>query len=417
MSKDSDDSVVSSSGLMADDISGLKAVTVAKDFKLEFIENRSATGAIIYANNENKVGIKVSVKLMRDGNPVVISSADFLKNLFLYDLSTHTSLSWNGEEPLKQLFYADVAGDYAGAVGYSPSQMFNETTSYADQDDYTHSFIFYVYASKNAGQNYDVYARLEGLNTNEPLFSKGYIDTSGQFTPIPQSIKHIQALPAIDYSQSQHWTLQYSDWITKGTLEKSLEAPSVSGLPVDVRRDVESRYRTLRLINKNYDASHPLKFKKREFSGEVITEYVGKSVLRGQPSAFFGWGFYDPHYDVIAWWIEPGLEGRHTPGYKAIGYVNPCACELHTPSGYRVTIKIKENGQQEIYVDVDDVRDDAITLYQWDLRTEFGDLTTDGWSDISHDTTITVWDMYGNNGKLKIKFPTDKWDASIVFGS
>ena len=390
-------------------------------FTLSFRDSESRS-ARIYANGRNQVPVQVSVRLV---TPAQVDPQDPTKTVSAqpYRLTSEQLANkirlYTAAGPLpatktpRSLQQQTMDSGYANAL-YPPAATVpppgKENLAVAEWQDLT----LYVSACGEGTESYRIFAQLDLSEENADDPSDQIIRTNGEGSWDAQL--DIATLPPVNYSQSDTWTLDItsSSWVTKGIVSIDTKQKAWVG---DYKHDsdsADSRYRKVYIdIASAIRAQNPaLKLRERNITGDiVVTDGKSDVELRGQPSAYFGWGYDTPHYDVIAWWAEPGLEGRHTPGYNEVGFVDNSRCYLQAFNHY---YRIKLDGDN-VFTSVDTLRDDAITLYQWDIRYENTSIYQWNWSDSTHDATVSVTDNFGNSGKFRISFPTNAWDPVLHF--
>lgn len=392
-------------------------------FTLSFRDNESRS-ARIYANGLNQVPVQVSVRLV---TPAQVDPQDPTKTLPAQPYTlTREQLArkirlYAGEEPVpdvrtpRGLQQQTTDSGYANAL--YPSAAGAPEAGGAPADPEWQHLTLYVSASGEGTESYRIFAELDLSEENaddDP--SDQFIRTNGEGSWDAQL--DIATLPPVNYSQSDKWvpdtTSSSSSWVGKGSVSIDTKQKAWVGDYDHNSDSADSRYRRVYIsIAPAVREQNPtLKLLKRTITGDlVVTDGKSDVELRGQPGAYFGWGYDTPHYDVIAWWVEPGLEGRHTPGYNDVGFVDGSRCYLQAFNHY---YRIKLDGEN-VYTPVDTLRDDAITLYQWDIRYANTDISQWDWSDSTHDATVSVTDNFGNSGTFRISFPTDAWDPVLHF--
>lgn len=394
-------------------------------FRLEFRDSTQSL-AHIYPNGLNQVPVVVSVQLVRPAqvNPddptqttpqqsYILSPEQLFEKLSLCSYPSGEVLSrekgQKGDDGLQQL--TENLG-YAKAAAYGGTVF--STESPAVEEDGWQQLILFVSATGAGSNGYRIFAQLDLKEENAGFPDAEIIRTDGQGAWNAQL--EINTLPAEDYSQSSQWKLDTSsDWVKKGDLTiYSKQKGWVGDNFVKSGDTATSRYRKVYITSTARAQNPALKLQVRSVSGTTISDEVGGMNLRAQPSALFGWGIDNPHYDTIAWWVEPGLEGRHTEGYDTVGFVDGGKCYLQA-FNHQYRIYLDDGDSSAVSQSVDSLRDNAITLYQWDIRYANTNIYQDGWSDTVHDATVSVVDNFGNSGKFRITFPSDAWNPVLEF--
>ncbi|WP_127353657.1 hypothetical protein [Enterobacter bugandensis] len=405
-------------------ITDIKKITALNQFTVTFLRNKSASGAMIYANGQNQVEVQISVDFMmsdgKGGNTAAyLDKSVFLQNLSLYDSTGHPLIPDGSPAAAgMKLHYSASGGDYTNAVEYGPAVI----TAGETGPEYPTTCTLFVSAEDGAAYSNTIYARLDNLNKDIQVFKEGYVDTSGNFSEIGRSERIIRTIKKIDYKKAESWRApEYTPWD-----ESKGNVPVQSRQKIDIQwhdgDSALSRYRKcyVSIATKQTPGGQALTLSKRSISGKTtyaITEQPGGEFgTEASASSIFGWGYNDDHYDVIAWFVEPSLPDRHLEDQPWVGFSanGGLYCYLQAFNHY-YRICFRSVPQDRVAEHYDVIRDDSITLYQWDIRYANTKIYQDGWSDYSEDSVVAVTDNYGNSGAFRMSFPTDHWDAVVHF--
>lgn len=370
-------------------------------FELEFSDSTVTRNAVIFSNGLNQVAVTVRTILIDKLTSVVHLTPSQL-------WSALTLKTTRGEEIKKQPADANYqhlsvwngSGNFSHAVRYGPTVAL--TKSGTKDDDYSAVTVYLSTAEQSS--MYEIYAEF-----NFPHFSETTEGGTGQFL----SHLNINTIPKINYSETQNWRLDLtSGWNKKSTpkIESQQKAAPYGWTDGGT---VDSRYRKVYVINTNQAADNPIRIWARQLTGKTF-ESIGNSAGSfnfGNISTDFGWGYNDGNYDIITWWVEPAARQATLPD---VGYQdrenNYCFLQAFN-HWYRIDL----NGEG-VHQRVDSVREDAITLYQWNIRYANSGIYQWGWSDVANDATVAVTDNFGNQGVFHIHFPVDGWDPQLTFG-
>lgn len=278
-------------------------------FTLSFRDSESRF-ARIYANGLNQVPVLVAVRLVTPAQPdpqdpaktlparpLVLTGEQLAGKVRLYTASgplPDVSTPGNLRQQTTDSGYANAL--YPSATAFPAPEGKNP------QDGWQH-LTLYVCARGEGTESYRIFAQLDLSEENaddDP--SDQIIRTRGEGSWDSQL--DIATLPAVNYSQPEAWaTDTTSPWVSKGSVSIDTRQKAWVGDWDHDSDSADSRYRRvyIRIAPAVRGQNPSLKLLKRTLTGDtVVTDGQSEVELRGQPSAYFGWGYDSPHYDVIA---------------------------------------------------------------------------------------------------------------------
>ncbi|HEK0625178.1 MAG: hypothetical protein ACLTQE_17030 [Proteus mirabilis] len=398
-----------------------------KDFKklttlkISFYDSVNAKSAEIFGNGKNQVKLRIQVNVIDKNNEqIFISDDEISKILSLVTYSTGEKISHNGRpSSVKHWNSSLVASAFPYAFSYSTSLTRDENTDEnakelrADQN-----FIFYLTANNvSAEQNIDIAAQIDIPNVGAFNTTSDGTDTknspkgeNGSPFRAPSSV-HVKAMIPIDYSDITKLQLIQSSWspVKKQTF---VVHNYKSDSKYWTKENGASLYRsTVKITPKLSDKLKFTEVKRAYFAihSEDLIENKGMATWRHkkEPGILLRDGG-----DYSALFVAVGGFGKNVnhPDYDTYFWLRPLSVSP-TIKGYFHLADSVWQYRTEVNIPLlnTSVGGGEVDLVGYKISTPTGpNVYSNHWEGKSGPVTCSVVDNYGNKGKFKIIFFSDK---------
>lgn len=380
------------------------------DFSIDYVDS-ALRKATVYSNGYNQVPVVISLRLKKNDEQYKYSQEELFKRITLHH--RHTDVELSKRPNYIGLHYSGNHSRFTKAVSYEAN--FSTDSPIIEHDDpETTKLILYVSSCDVSGGEFEFYAR---ISIPENMGQKKYDSDSESF----KKTLAIHALPKINYNDRNNWVVDISEPWNVVTKELSVSSKQKGWIGDwhDNSYTATSRYKKIYIRSLKYQESKGvLKLFDRKVNGGVrpvhgseepdfVIEPHGfdfsESRLSGWPSAIIG--ISSGSYDVLGWWVEPGVSELQTHD-KKIGIENGSKIYLEA-FNHRYIIFLGESDQG--LVNYSDMSEECITVYLWNIQFDMDDTYKEGWGDKIKLARVSVVDSFGNAGELKIKFSGYEW--------